>query len=163
GIQMDSKGRLIVLGGFGVSTDSSPLQTFAGGNGWWDDIADGYVAATVHLRDEPRTRIDLEPAWVIVGSPEYPPGLINLVTLDDTTFDIGVRFLGYDPDLYDLAKWPQKGPGYDPFAGFNPDFRPSFDRDLRPIFDRPDGYRWVAQVPTMVDFSKPQFDLRDAS
>lgn len=158
---MDPEGRLLVLGGYGNSAGTSTLTNFRGASGWWDDVSDGFVLATLTMNDG--TLIDLEPAWVIVGSPKYAPELVNIVTLDDTVYDISVRFLGYDPDLYDLSRWPAKGTGYDPFAGFNPEFRPSFGRDIAPILARPESYRWVAQVPSMIEFSRPNFDASDSS
>jgi L-lysine 6-oxidase len=161
---MDSRGRLLVLGGFGSSAGTSPISTFRGASGWWDDVSDGVVLATLSFEDG--TTIDLDPAWVIVGSPKYAPELVNIITLDDTMYDVAVRFLGYDPALYDPARYPAGDPGgehYDPFAGFNPDHRPSFERDIAPILRRPESYRWVAHVPSMIEFSRPPFDASDPS
>lgn len=158
---MDPEGRLLVLGGFGHSAGTSSLTNFRGASGWWDDVSDGYVLATLEFEDG--SCQDLEPAWVIVGSPKYAPELVNIVTLDDTVFDISLRFLGYAPDIHDLERWPASGPAYDPCAGFNPDYRPNFERDIAPILRRPEAYRWVAQVPSMIEFSRPDFDVRDGS
>lgn len=158
---MDPQGRLLVLGGYGHSAGTSTLTNFRGASGWWDDVSDGFVLATLTMNDG--RKIDLEPAWVIVGSPKYAPELVNIVTLDDTIFDIAVRFQHYEPELFDLKKWPGKPSGYDPFAGFNPDYRPSFGRDIAPILDRPAQYRWVAQTPSMIDFSRPNFDASNPS
>jgi L-lysine 6-oxidase len=163
-MMMDDAGRLIVLGGYGNSAGSVALTGFRGASGWWDDVSDGYVLATLTMDDG--STVDLEPAWLIVGSPKYAPELVNITTLDDTMYDIGVRFLGYDPELYDQTEWPgayPDGSRYDPFAGFNPQFRPSFGRDIEPILRRPESYRWVAQVPSMIEFSRPGFDTSDAS
>lgn len=163
-IMMDEHGRLVVLGGRGNSAGSTTLTGFRGASGWWDDVSDGFVLATLSFEDGSTT--DLEPAWVIVGSPKYAPELVNIITLDDTMFDIAVRFLGYAPDLYDATAWPGQcpdGSGYDPFAGFNPEYRPSFERDIEPILSRPESYRWVAQVPFMIEFSRPGFDTSDPS
>ncbi len=161
-IVMDDAGRLIVLGGRGNSAGSTALTGFRGASGWWDDVSDGFVLATVTLADG--SAIDLEPAWIIVGSPKFAPELVNIITLDDTMYDIAVRFLGYNPEIYNLAAWPGTSPDgscYDPFAGFSPEFRPSFERDIEPILSRPESYRWVAQVPYMIEFSRPGFDTRD--
>lgn len=163
-IRMDASGRLVLLGGFGHSAGTGTLSSFRGASDWWDDISDGYVAATISFQDG--TMLDLQPAWVIVGSPKYAPALVNFVTLDDTMYDIAVRFLGYNEKLYDPSVWPGRFPNgdhYDPCAGFNPDFRPSYQRDIEPIIRRPESYRWVAQVPSMVDFSRPSFNPEDPS
>lgn len=162
GLMMDDQGRLVVLGAFGNSAGSTALTGFRGASGWWDDVSDGFVLATVTLDDG--TTIDLEPAWVIVGSPKYAPELVNIITLDDTMYDIAVRFLGYVPQLYDSMQWPGQYPDgshYDPFAGFNPEFRPSFGRDIEPILTRPASYRWVAHLPYMIEFTRPGFDTSD--
>jgi len=160
----DDSGRLVVLGGYGNSAGSIALTGFRGASGWWDDVSDGYVLATLTMADG--TTLDLEPAWLMVGSPKFAPELVNIVTLDDTVYDISVRFLGYHRDLFDRSRWPGRYPGgdsYDPFAGFNPEFRPSYGRDIEPILTRPQSYRWVAQVPTMIEFSRPAFDTSDSS
>lgn len=161
---MDADGRLIVLGGYGNSAGSTALTGFRGASGWWDDVSDGFVLATLTFDDG--SAIDLEPAWVIVGSPKYAPGLVNIVTLDDTMYDIAVRFLGYNPDIYDPTVKPgalPEGSQYDPFAGFNSDFRPSFERDIEPLLSRAEAYRWVAHVPFVIEFARPGFDTSDPS
>lgn len=161
---MDDSGSLVVLGGYGNSAGSTALTGFRGASGWWDDVSDGYVLATLTMEDG--SSIDLDPAWVIVGSPKYAPELVNIVTLDDTIYDISVRLRGYNPELFDLQRWPgahPDGDGYDPFAGFNPEFRPNYARDIEPIITRPQSYRWVAQVPSMIEFSAPRFDTSDPS
>jgi len=47
------------------------LQQDERGTGNQDDVSDGFVQATQHMEDG--SSIDLEPAWVIVGSPKYAP------------------------------------------------------------------------------------------
>ena len=69
-MKTDSKARLL-LGGYGTSSGTSPITSFRGAGGWWDDVSDGFVQATLHMEDG--SSIDLEPAWVIVGSPKYAP------------------------------------------------------------------------------------------
>ncbi|MFN7960766.1 MAG: LodA/GoxA family CTQ-dependent oxidase [Thermoanaerobaculia bacterium] len=162
-MMMDSEGRLIVLGGFGNSAGTSTLSNFRGASDWWDDISDGFVLATLTFADG--TRLDLEPAWLIVGSPKYAPQLVNILTLEDTMYDVALRFLGYNPAIYNgPPPTPDDGAThYDPFAGFNPNYRPSYRRDIEPILRRPESYRWVAEVPSMIEFSRPRFDAADPS
>lgn len=163
-IMMDAHGRLLVLGAFGHSGGPGSITSFAGAQGWFDDISDGYVLATITFTDG--RVLDLEPAWVIVGSPKYAPELVNIITLDDCIFDVAVRWQGFVPELYDRQRFPTtyaNGDGYNPFAGFNPDYLPNYKRDIEPIIVRPQSYRWVANVPSMVDFSRPAFDTADAS
>jgi L-lysine 6-oxidase len=161
---MDSSSRLLVLGGYGTATGSTSLDSFRGGDGWFDDVSDGYVLATLTLADG--CTVDLEPAWVIVGSPKYAPEIVNIVTLDDCVFDTAVRHLQYDPTLYDPQRFANpviEPSAYDPCEGFNPDYEPNFERDIEPIITRPRLYRWVANVPSVVSFAYPPFDPRDAS
>jgi len=77
---------------------------------------------------------------------------------------ISVRFLKFNPRLYDADKYPGKFPDgshYDLFAGFNLDYRPNFHRDIDPIIRRPESCRWVAQTPSMIEFSRPPFNAAD--
>lgn len=150
---VDREGRLIVLGGFGRAGGEESISSFAGADSWHDDIADGPVRCKLTL--DKGQSIDLD-AWVIVGSPKFAPELVNIVTLDDIMFDVGVRHLELSPNMYDVALHPGTG-------GWNPEYKASFERDIRPIIDRPAGYQWVANTPTMTAFSSPKFDPRDNS
>lgn len=81
-LRTDEAGRLIVLGGHGVSNSPTgmpafnPKQTNGFGNaiGWHDDVADGPVDATVSIggRDIP-----VEGGWVVFGPPKYAPDIIG--------------------------------------------------------------------------------------
>ena len=163
-IMMDAEGRLIVLGGFGASAGLTPISSYEGASGWWDDVSDGVVLATLKMRSG--ERVDLEPAWVLVGSPKYAPELVNIVTLEDTMFDIAVRFLGADTAMYDPSQYPSDTANHDqynPFGGFNSDYEANYQRDIEPIIVRPKSYHWVAHVPSMIEFGRPAFDPSDPS
>ncbi|MEL6580879.1 MAG: LodA/GoxA family CTQ-dependent oxidase, partial [Cyanobacteria bacterium J06621_12] len=96
----DKNGRLIALGGMGaVQSGTAEITTFRGAAGYYDDISDGYVIATLKLSDG--TYIDLEPAWLIVGSPKVAPELINIITMDDILFDVAIRHQQLCTDIYD--------------------------------------------------------------
>ncbi|HEV2722862.1 MAG TPA: LodA/GoxA family CTQ-dependent oxidase, partial [Thermoanaerobaculia bacterium] len=144
----DSHGRLLVLGGHGhAGGPAFNLTSFAGADGWYDDVSDGPVYATVQLDDG--SSVDAEMAWVIVGSPKFAPELVNVVTLDDLIYDAAIREMQFNTGIYD--------------NGWKRSYRPNFDRDIKPILERPAGYRWVSNVPFMNSFSPPPFDARDAS
>ena len=146
---MDSEGRLLVLGGHGhAGGPAFNLTSFAGADGWYDDISDGPVYAKVTLSDG--TVVDAEMAWVIVGSPKFAPELVNIVTLDDLIYDTAIREMKFNPQIYGRKGW-------------NRNYRPNFDRDIKPILDRPAGYRWVSNIPFLNSFSPAPFDPRDAS
>jgi hypothetical protein len=124
-IRTDAAGRLIVCGGHGISDSvptqpnpSRPIQGFADSNGWYDDTSDGPVTAVVALPDG--REVAPEPAWVIVGPPDFAPEIKNLVTLYDVAFDVAVS--------QNLLALPAK---------------PSFVRHIQPILERAVGYQWV--------------------
>ncbi len=141
----DDAGRLIVLGGFGKSGGDTSITSFAGANSWHDDISDGPVVCTVKFQTGAVSELQ---AWCLVGSPKFAPEVENIVTLDDTMFDVAVRCLNAYPAIFD------KG-------GFNPSYPPNFERDILPILQRPGGYRWVANTPSMNSLSPPPFDPKD--
>lgn len=152
-VMMDSEGRLIVLGGYGNAAGTQIIATFTGGDGWYDDISDGPVTCKLTLKDLTVQELS---AWCMVGSPKWAPELVNLVNLDDLMYDVGVRYQGLVPDLYDAQQWPESD-------GWNPDYMANFERDIQPIIERPADYIWVANVPSMMAFAAPKFDVRDAS
>lgn len=146
--RMTERGELLVLGGYGNTggpTDQ-PLVSFAGGDGWFDDVGDGPVTAEVVTEDGQTLTLD---AWVVSASPKFAPELVNISTLADTFIDVGVRAMGLCPELHDGN-------------GFRDDYVASFERDIRPVFEAMKGYRWVANVDAMVSAATPGFDLADA-
>jgi L-lysine 6-oxidase len=148
-VRMTERGELLVLGGYGNTGGPAgiPLTSFAGGNGWFDDIADGPVMAEIKIDDG---RTHSLTAWVVSASPKFAPELNNIATLADTLIDVGVRSMGLCPALF------QNG-------AFKDDYLASFERDIAPIFESMKGYRWVANVDAMVSIATPGFDLTDAS
>ncbi|MBR9762155.1 MAG: hypothetical protein GYB53_01085 [Rhodobacteraceae bacterium] len=165
-LKMDSRGNLVALGGFGNVTGSAEITSFRGASGYWDDIADGYVIARVTMADG--SQVDATSAWLVVGSPKYAPEVVNITTLADTMEDVAIRRNGARPDIFpgttEDGPWP-KDPAnqYTPLTGFNPDYVVNFDRDIQPLLDRMARYKFVANVPTMDEFAKPNFDMRDNS
>jgi L-lysine 6-oxidase len=145
-MRTDSNGQLLVLGGFGNAGGEETISSFAGGNTWHDDISDGPVACKLYLKSGEVIALS---AWVIVGSPKFAPELVNIVTLDDIMFDVGVRYLSLLPEMYD-REW-------------NRNYVVDFQGDIEPIIRRPLDYIWVANVQSMMGFVAPPFDPRDAS
>jgi len=123
----DDRGLLVVMGGFGES--KSPVGAdlsggdFADHDGWYDDVSDGLISATVKLKDG--TLPVVSAAWLIVAPPKYAPGLQNVVSLYDTLFQSAV-----DRDLL-------------PSPFVDPGFKPSLATDILPIFYRAGNMRWV--------------------
>jgi len=126
-LRTDTDGRLLVLGGFGVSASPNPGQPitdYANNDLWHDDVSDGPVTATATLKSG-RT-VDVRPAWVVVAPPDFAPSVTGVVTLYDVASDVALRHgLGSVPDA--------------------PGDRPSFARHVAPIFERLSGLEWVQQ------------------
>ena len=79
----DGAGRLVVLPGRGAAYrhGQASLTSYAGNDGWADDVSDGLVRATVQLGGR---RLEADPAWVITTPPNYAPAMATgLVTLYD--------------------------------------------------------------------------------
>ena len=92
-LQTDEAGRLLFLGGRGVSDTPyphNPLPTYADNPGWYDDISDGPVSASVKLKGAP-AGIPVDPAWVVTAPPNFAPDIISLQTMYDVMFDTWVN------------------------------------------------------------------------
>jgi len=125
----DDEGRLLVLGGHGESksptnaTLHGPGSNFANHDGWYDDVSDGKVGATVRLKGG--TSPTVVGAWVIVAPPKYAPDIHHVVSLYDTLLQRAV----------DERMMPS------PFA--DPAFKPSIAEDILPLLVRAANVRWV--------------------
>ncbi|MGW7452441.1 LodA/GoxA family CTQ-dependent oxidase [Streptomyces sp. NPDC054787] len=120
-LRTDGAGRLIFLGGRGVaeSVDHKAAETFANNDGWYDDISDGPVTAEVRVDGR---ALPVEPAWVVVGPPNYAPELKSVRT------------------LYDLVRDAFTATGALPEPA-----QVSFTRDILPILRRLCDLQWVNQ------------------
>lgn len=157
-LQTDDNNRLIVLGGHGKSGSykdcfGQPLiDSFVNNDGWFDDIADGPVMAILKYYDsvnnEERIIQVHDPAWVIVGNPNYTPQISDIVTLDDCLHDLYVREFAYDTYLYGTGKFESREEidAEDPEAlslwrssekKFNTNYYPLFYKEIYPILSRP--------------------------
>ena len=126
-LRTDNEGRLLFLGGRGVSASptNSPIfnpsdgNTFINADGWYDDMSDGPVTAEVSI--EGRT-IPVEPAWVVTAPPNYAPQIKGVRTMYDLMYDLYVQ------------------------AGWIPAPQPiSFSRDIYPILQSLSRLQWVNQ------------------
>lgn len=126
-LRTDEHGRLLFLGGHGVS--ASPTNTpiyiptdpnsFINADGWYDDTCDGPISAKVSIGGQ---SIPVDSAWVVTAPPNYAPQLKAERTLYDLLYD-----------LYIQAGWMQ-APG-----------TLSFSHDIYPILQRLSGLQWVNQ------------------
>lgn len=118
-LRTDDKGRLLFLGGHGKSASPfgfNPPTTFANNEGWYDDVSDGPVDATVILGGQ---EIPCEGAWVVTAPPNYGTDIIAVQTM----YDVIVDTLS---GLY-----------------LNPPSKPSFANDILPILRRFSDNQWV--------------------
>ncbi|MFI0779374.1 LodA/GoxA family CTQ-dependent oxidase [Streptomyces sp. NPDC021212] len=89
-ISTHSDGRLVVLGGRGISASykNKPITGVANNDTWYDDVSDGPVTAKVRIDGRELTATS---AWVVVGPPHYAPGVKPIRTLYDLLFDVFVK------------------------------------------------------------------------
>ena len=153
-MRTDSKGNLLVIGGYGRAGGSESITGFGGADSWHDDIADGPVTATIRFKDN--TEPVVLKAWVVMGSPKFAPELVNISTWDDVAQDAAIQYMNARPDIYDAARWPDT-------EGWNPDYIVSYQKDIAPFLKRIADYQWVATVPSMTAFITPPLDANDAS
>jgi hypothetical protein len=121
-IRTDSSGRLLVLGGRGISESVPPgrdLPEFANNDGWHDDVSDGPVTATLVAAGQAPIVVH-QPAWVVVAPPDFAPGINGIVTLYEVALQAAI----------------DKGM-------LNPAPKPSFVEHIKPIIERAVGLRWV--------------------
>lgn len=138
-LRTDSEGRLIFLGGRGMSAPFRPNLnplTFANNDGWHDDVSDGPVRATVTFPNG--DRVEAEPGYVAVTPPNYAPGLFGLVTLDDAVRET----------FYAMGRLQRPT-------------STSFTHDLWPIFDRLTGLQWINHGLFVVSGHGSPLDARD--
>jgi hypothetical protein len=141
-METDKVGLLRVVGGFGKAggeKTTSELPSYANNDGWWDDTSDGPVSATITVTypDSKEEYFYADTAWVIVGPPAYAPEIVNLITMYDTMYDIGVRFGSHNTDIFKDGSW-------------NPGYLPDFNREIRPILARTAQQPWVVAIPPKV-------------
>ncbi|NIK58881.1 LodA/GoxA family CTQ-dependent oxidase [Kribbella shirazensis] len=123
-IRSDDDNHLLVLGGHGAadSPAGNLIGSFWGNAGWYDDVSDGPVSATITLRADNSTPT-VEGAWVIVAPPKFAPHQDSVTTLYD-------RVLQRMVDL-GLAPAPTTT---------------SYTNDVYPILQRARDTRWVEGI-----------------
>lgn len=145
-LKTDEAGRLVVLGGRGVSKsfDGTKAITFGNNEGWHDDVSDGPVTATVVYQG---AKLEVSPAWVVVAPPNYGPMQKSVRTMWDLMRDVAIQ----------ANLLPSPG-------------RPSFEADIRPLFERMSRLQWVNAGfaggfgwGALLDFSQPEMMAKLAS
>ncbi len=153
-IRTDDAGRLLFLGGYGVSASptGSPIYNpndpngFINADGWYDDISDGPVTAAVTIEGR---SIPVESAWVLTAPPNYGPSVYGVRTLYDLLVDQYVRAgwldhpseVSFRDDVYPILRrlshlqWVNRG------------FATQFGYGGPNDFEDPDYVKMLARVP----------------
>jgi hypothetical protein len=163
-LRTDDEGRLIVLGGKGRAASNispaAPLPSYANNSNWFDDVSDGPVTAVVTIDDGHGGSIDVPVdqaggAWILVGPPDFAPGIYAAVTLYDILYDMAVRELPIPEDnaLYNaggpLYRLGQLAGDYQATGPVEfPNFVPIYEEDIQYMFTRGYEYRWVTGLIT---------------
>jgi hypothetical protein len=120
-LRTDEQGRLLFLGGHGVSNTPfthNPPTTFANNDGWHDDTSDGPVNAQVVYQGQ---ALPVLGAWVVCAPPNYAPDIIGVQTMFDVVTDALTH------------------------AYLTPKDRPSFRHDIYPLLAQFSQNQWVNQ------------------
>ena len=153
-LRTDEKGRLIVIGGKGISATNgpgTPITDFYNNDHWFDDVSDGPVKAQVTIKAGDHgdiIRFDADGGWVIVAPPDFAPHLHNVVTLYDTLFDMAVRELDIPSDnaIYDTELKSLKDLNNELRIQKHVllrDYKPSFNDEIHPILNGAAEVGWV--------------------
>ena len=144
-LQTDASGRLLFLGGHGVSASPSGATIFnakdpngfINADDWYDDTCDGPVSATVKIEGR---SVPVESAWVVSAPPNYAPQVKSERTLYDLLYD-----------LYVQAGWMQAPAEI------------SFADDVYPILQRLSGLQWVNQGFATLFGHNGRYDFENAA
>jgi hypothetical protein len=112
-IRTNDENHLLVLGGPGKSGSpgGNSIVDFWGNAGWYDDISDGPVSATIKIRATNDTPTVVS-AWVICAPPKFAPHQDSPTTLYDRVFqamvDAGLAtaptITSYTQDIYPILQ-----------------------------------------------------------
>ena len=144
-LQTDASGRLLFLGGHGVSAsptgatifNSKDPNGFINADDWYDDTCDGPVSAIVSIEGR---SIPVESAWVVTAPPNYAPQVKSERTMYDLLYD-----------LYVQAGWMQAPTAI------------SFTDDVYPILQRLSGLQWVNQGFATLFGHSGRYDFENAA
>jgi L-lysine epsilon oxidase-like protein len=144
-IRSDETGRLIFIGGKGRSGfdpniprgdggEPGDIVSYANNDGWFDDVSDGPVQATITIDGAEQS---VEAAWVVVGPPDFAPSVRSYRSMYDTLVDVIVREIPIPADdglfagpLADIAEMQAD---WDQATLTLPAYKPSFTRHIYPI------------------------------
>ncbi len=101
-LRVDDEGRLLVLGGHGISRSPSgkPMlgpdgENFNNSPEWYDDTSDGPVTATVTINGQ---SVPVTPSWVVVAPPNYGTDILSFRTMYDVARETMIYAGRLEPD-----------------------------------------------------------------
>lgn len=123
----DFAGNLVILGGSGEAGSwlepRAELDDFLNNDGWFDTTADGPVDAELRFPDGNVARVQYG-SWVIIGPPDFAPGILPIVSLWDLMHDSLIR----------SGRIKRAAPV-------------SFKQHILSVLQRAAGYRWIHSSP----------------
>jgi hypothetical protein len=113
-IRSDTNNHLLVLGGAGTSGSPAPsmgIGDFWKNPGWYDDVSDGPVTATIKLHSD-GSQPPVAGSWVIVAPPKFAPHQDSVITLYDRLLDLMIQTgfatapatTSYTKDIYPILQ-----------------------------------------------------------
>lgn len=150
-VRTDAHGRLLVLGGHGVSRSAIPenpvgylnMDFYFGSNDYWhDDTSDGVVSAEVTLKDGRKIEVR-DKSWVLVAPPKFAPHAEPLTTLWDVSCQV-------EAQKQALVRSEVSASGHGKQV--------SFLHDIYPILKRLNEYQWFNQFALMQHGSGKVYD-----
>jgi hypothetical protein len=143
-ISTDDAGRLIFFGGHGKTlqlSNAADIQDYVNNDGWFDDVSDGPVSATIVLKDG--SRVEAIGAWVSVAPPDFAPAVGNVVSLYETIWDVLVRNPAVPiPDLAlyrpggSLDRLQEQRNDWNPTTNRFNTYKPSYVNDIADVLQR---------------------------
>lgn len=134
-LRTEANGRLLVVPANGTACSFTPdcaLGDDVNNDGWFDDVADGPVWATLVFDDG--GTVEAQGAWVVTTDPGYAPQTLNVVSLWDDIYETFVEQLGLVPSLFSGGQY-QAG------------YQPSFQDDVYPVFRGAWMQQWNTALP----------------
>lgn len=134
-LETEANGRLLVVPPNGTAcafTADCALDDDVNNDGWFDDVGDGPVWATV-VFDDGSTQ-EVQGAWVVTTDPGYAPQTLNVVSLWDDVYNTFVEQLDLVPSLFSGGQ-------------YQASYQPSFQDDVYPTFRGAWMQQWNTALP----------------
>ena len=103
------------------------IKTFADNDGWYDDVSDGPVNASVRIKGT-NDWIQASSAWVICAPPKFAPQIEDMITLYDALLQAAI-----DKGVHGSTELLPSDPL-------------SFTTDIYPLLDRAMKMKWVSAI-----------------